>query len=109
MLVRLKKWINKKLNRVTIKEYYEEVKHFNKRELIKEVIVLSQKINHNQCGVSSDFKKGLRKCSKKQLLRTLIVLQLEGNRGVKKLRKKFKHLKPKELTMQEGQEYEYKH
>ena len=80
---------NRLFPKLSIKEYNEKLRTLNKSELIKEIICLAQKINKNDMGVESKFKKQLRSVSKRKLIKTLIVLQLENNKQVKKLRKKY--------------------
>ena len=71
--------------KVSVKEYEQFLKRHNKKALIRELVCLSQKINHNQCGVSKEFQKSLREFSKKQLIKAIVLLKIPAEN--KKIRK----------------------
>lgn len=76
---------NRKTDELSIHELYNYYRQYNKNKLIKEIICQSQKINHNQCGVESEFKKSLKIYSKKQLIKTIIFLRVKQEPIYKKL------------------------
>lgn len=90
MIKWFKKLFNK--NKMTPRELYKKFKQYNKGDLIKEIIVQSQLINKNQCGVPHEFKKSLRLCPKKHLIKTLILLKLQRSYRYKRLEKRHKKL-----------------
>ena len=65
-------------NYQTIKDCQTEWKRKNKGDIIRELIRLTGVINKNVPYVTTEYKKGLRKQSKKLLIKALIELKLQS-------------------------------
>ena len=65
-------------NYQTIKDCQTEWKCKNKSDIIRELIRLTGIINKNVPYVTKEYKKGLRKQSKKLLIKALIELKLQS-------------------------------
>lgn len=72
--------------KISVEDLQKKLKGMSKRQLAKELICVSQKINHNQCGVSHEFKKEIRSKSKNEIIKAIIMLRIILEKG-KVLRK----------------------
>ena len=92
MIDKIIKWLKKKFpklfpKRLTPHEYYNELRHYGKNALRKELIVVAQRANSNQCGVDVEFKKYIKTYSKKKLIRAIIYIRLKNNPKIVKLKR----------------------
>lgn len=76
--------IKKKKPKVTIDDYRKSLKSYSKRQLVKELICLSQEINKNEHGVTMEYTEECRKHSKKHLIRAVTILKVYSNPKVRK-------------------------
>lgn len=90
IIKRIKEWYHNKKGNVTIDELYNELRHYNKNELIKELIIQSGKNNKNDIGVELKFKKQIKNYSKKQIIKAIILLRLEQKYSIKRFERKYK-------------------
>jgi len=65
----------------TIRDYQAEWKRKSKGDIIRELTRISAVINKNPAIITSEFKKALRKNSKKKLIKVLVDLKLRAQFG----------------------------
>lgn len=97
LIDKIKQWWFNRNKDLSVKEFYKESKRKSKSDLIREISVLAQKLNKNTAGISTIYKKKLRKESKKNLINTLVLLNIENTKEIKKLRKKYAKTKSRRI------------
>lgn len=86
----IKKILDKfKKKGLTFQEYHNAFKNKSKGDIIREIVITTQRIAKNNAGITTTYKKKLRREAKKNLLKTLILLKIQDTKQIKKLRRKY--------------------